>query len=120
MAALFVVLVALVAAAALRGGSHLAGRQGDEATGGGSGTPGPPGGTAAAGEFELCGWQQWRLPGSVVPSHYELELQVPLNSSGALQDRPLVQGSVGINVTVLQVRLAPMLPSRHACRQALL
>lgn len=94
MAVLLIALVALAVAAALRGGSPLAGRQG--ADGGDSAAPG-----ADVGVLDLCSWQQWRLPSSVVPSHYDLVLQVPLQSSGPAGDLPLVQGSVGINVTVL-------------------
>ncbi|KAL4447646.1 hypothetical protein ABPG75_004865 [Micractinium tetrahymenae] len=79
MTALLVVLVGLVAAAQFGAG-----------------------GPATAGELELCSWQQWRLPNTVVPSHYDLVLQVPLRSGGAGEERPVVQGTVGINVTVLQ------------------
>lgn len=111
MAALLIALVALVVAAALRSGSPLTGRQGGEAGGGGGEA------AAAAGELELCDWQHWRLPSSVVPSHYELMLEVPLNSSGAADDRPLVQGSVGINVTVLQVG-KPACPRRRSAMHA--
>ncbi len=93
LAILLATLVALVALAAVRGGrgpSDSAWHTGDLITDS----------MATAEELQLCSWDQFRLPSALVPRQYNLTLEVAMDGDYG------VQGSIGIDVNVLQVRLA--------------
>lgn len=92
LAALCAVLIALIALAALRGGSRTmgdlktgdmpeqteAGSTGSEQPATGSPPAAPSTAQPSASELELCSWQEYRLPRRVLPSTYNLVRPVVL------------------------------------------
>ena len=68
------------------------------------------GGGQAAGAEALCGWQDWRLPTTLVPLEYNLSLEVQMEAPY------LVLGAITISLNVTQV--SPAAPALPCCTAA--